>query len=245
MTLTKAKASAARILRAQIGRLKPDLIETALYRSLLKHHFKDLFKSRRIERREEVWDYAMNTIGRDRKVLLLEFGVHEGYSLAYFAKGLSNPQAHLVGFDLFEGLPEVWGSKPAGKFSTSGALPAIADPRVSFVKGWFQDTLPDFDVPAGDFEAVLVHLDADLYSSTLFVLSQLWRTLDSFHAIFDEFSGHETRALYNFTSAFPCTVTFLAYDYPFPNRVLCRIDVKRAARDLRQAEPSKQDQSRR
>ena len=78
-------------------------------------------------------------------------------------------------FDSFEGLPEAWGHAAPKTFTTGGAIPAAADPRVSFVKGWFQNTLPDFLAATrlNPDRPVLVHYDADLYTSTLFILTTL------------------------------------------------------------------------
>src|SRR5208282_1918422 len=74
----------------------------------------------------------------------LEFGVFEGKSLAHWCALNANPQSRFFGFDSFEGLPEQWNGSPTGTYSAHGKLPAIDDPRVQFVVGWFQDSLPGF-----------------------------------------------------------------------------------------------------
>jgi hypothetical protein len=56
-----------------------------------------------------------------------------------------------------------------------------------------------------------VHLDADLYSSTLFVLYTLSQRIPEFYFICDEFSGHELRALYNFQQASLGKLRFYSY----------------------------------
>lgn len=212
-----------RMLTTWLSQRQVEFLENALYRSIHKQKFAALFRSQRIEVKERVWDKAIDIVGRSSKVMFLEFGTFEGYSIRYFASGFVNPASRFYGFDSFEGLPEDWGSKVKGTFSTAGNLPDVADDRVSFEKGWFQDTLPPFSIQGQDFDAVFVHMDADLYSSTMFVLSNLWSKLPTFFALFDEFSGHETRALYNFHQSFPCDIEFLAHDFASPNRVLCRI----------------------
>lgn len=74
----------------------------------------------------------------------LEFGAFRGESLRHWV-GLNNkPDSRFFGFDTFAGLPEKWLEFEAGAFDTGGALPNIADSRVSFIKGIFQDTLYDF-----------------------------------------------------------------------------------------------------
>lgn len=218
-----AKRQLLRMLTTWLSRRQVEFLENALYRSIHIHKFPALFRSQRIEAKEGIWDRAIEIVGGTSKVLFLEFGSFEGHSIRYFAAGFSNEASRFFGFDSFEGLPENWGSKIKGTFSTKGNLPEVQDARISFVKGWFQDTLPPFEGMDKEFDAIFVHMDADLYSSTLFVLANLWSKLPTFYALFDEFSGHETRALYNFQQGFPCDIEFLVHDYPSPNRVLCRI----------------------
>ncbi len=127
----------------------------------------------RLARRFELYDVVGARIA-DRKVLYLEFGVHRGASLEYWSRLLRHPEAQLHGFDSFLGLPEDWdiaGGYPKGRFSTGGVPPEIDDPRVSFHVGWFEDTLPGYELPEHDL--LVVNLDADLYSSTIVVLRQL------------------------------------------------------------------------
>jgi O-methyltransferase len=217
------KQKIARALRIGIANLPVDLIEAGLFRAILRQGFSSLRASKRIADREDVWRYAGDTIGRDRKVLFLEFGVYEGYSIRAFSKIFTNRESRFVGFDSFTGLPQRWGNKQAGTFDTAGILPSVDDERISFVAGWFHDTVPPFSIPPGDFPAVLVHMDADLYSSTLFALTELWRRFPVFFAVFDEFLNHECRALYNFQHAFPSRIEFLAHDYDLPSRVFCKI----------------------
>lgn len=102
------------------------------------------------------------------RVLYLEFGVYRGESLRWWSEHLRDPQARLVGFDSFGGLPEPW--RPglgAGKFRVP-CSPAIDDARVSFEVGWFDRTLPTF-VPS-PHNQLIINVDCDLYSSTDTVL---------------------------------------------------------------------------
>lgn len=108
---------------------------------------------------------------KDEVVLYLEFGVWEGASLRAWSCLLRNPFASLHEFDSFEGLPESWDTRPKGFFDVHDHLPRFDDPRVCLHKGWFQDTLPGFVLPK--HERLVLNLDADLYSSTKFVLDTL------------------------------------------------------------------------
>lgn len=217
------------LIKRHLWKLPQGMLDRAIAHSILQRQFNRLFRSKRIVRREDLWGNTLDTIGRDRKVLFLEFGVYKGESFRFFAAALTNPGSRLIGFDSFEGLPEDWGHRPAGSYSASGVPPDMDDPRVLFKAGWFQQTLPQEEFNATTYDAVLVHMDADLYSSSLFVLSELWRKFNNIHVIFDEFVGDETRALFNFTQAFPCEVEFIAHDAMPPKRVACYISGMRGA----------------
>ena len=104
-------------------------------------------------------------------------------------------------------MPEKWGATiyDKGFFSTEGIPPIIADERVSFVKGWFQQTLPLFLKDFSSTKQIIIHCDADLYSSTLYVLCKLDPIIKTGTiVIFDEFSSimDEFRALDDFSQGF-------------------------------------------
>ena len=134
------------------------------------------------------------------KVLYLEFGVWQGESMHEWSKLLQNPASSLHGFDSFEGLPEDWDARrPQGTFDLQGAPPEFDDPRVVLHKGWFDQTLPDFVLP--EHERLVINVDADLYSSTIYVLDHLRDAIrPGTIIIFDEFCDrlHELRAFGEF-----------------------------------------------
>jgi hypothetical protein len=157
------------------------------------------------EKREELWNDIIAKHIRSQPVLYLEFGVFDGYSITFFARHLSNPDSRFIGFDTFTGLPDDWGGLKAGTFDLSGRTPRIDDDRVSFHPGLFQETLPQYLRGARiDGRQLVVHCDADLYSSTLFVLTQLASIIDGAIVVFDEFNAlpHEFRALRDFSLAY-------------------------------------------
>ena len=130
--------------------------------------------------------------------LCCEFGVYAGRTLIPFANKLAPRK--LYGFDSFEGLPEEWCKvAPKGAFKTDPAaieLPANAE----LVIGLFQDTLESFLAHHGQ-PVAFCHFDADLYSSTKYVLDTIrpWLAKGAI-VIFDEIIGdvpcheHEARA---------------------------------------------------
>jgi O-methyltransferase len=136
----------------------------------------------------------------------LEFGVWQGASIDAWRGLNNNPESRFYGFDTFEGLPEDWeDGHPKGTFSTGGVAPKIDDVRVSFVKGLFQDTLRGFLRTTRLHNRLIVNIDCDLYSGTLFVLG----TLDIHFEkgtiiIFDDFYSmdHETKAFIDYDRSF-------------------------------------------
>jgi hypothetical protein len=118
--------------------------------------------------RWDVFDVITSGI-QDRQVLYLEFGVYKGRTTRYWSSKLRHPATQLHGFDSFEGLPEEWTNHPQGQiFNAEGQVPVLDDPRVAFFKGWFDQVLPGYVVPKHDLLVLL--MDADLYSSTAYVL---------------------------------------------------------------------------
>jgi hypothetical protein len=152
----------------------------------------------------------------------LEFGVFEGETIRTWARLHRHPDSRFFGFDSFEGLPEAWALPGKiirkGQYDAKGRVPVVDDPRVGFVTGLFQDSLRGFlrdYTPGGQ---LVVHCDADLHSSTLYVLA----TLDEILApgsviVFDELSGGaEFRAFRDYTSAFRRSARLLgtaSYNY--------------------------------
>lgn len=138
----------------------------------------------------------------------LEFGVAKGDSIKWWLANNDNERSRFCGFDVFTGLPERWGSVPKGEFSTEGEVPSVDDHRCQFVKGLFQEKLPG-EISSIDFEyaTTILHLDADLYSSTLYVLMTLHHLLKPGDVlIFDEFAyvTDEFRAFLDYVSATSC-----------------------------------------
>jgi O-methyltransferase len=160
----------------------------------------------RFPRREPMWEYIANK--DPGPIDYLEFGVHQGDSLLYWASINEHPKSRFFGFDSFEGLPEHWNRNyPKGCFDMAGEQPNSSDPRVKFIKGWFQDTLGDFlgryFSPPGTRR--IVHVDCDLYSSTLYCLTMLDKVLEpGTIVIFDEFGDvqHEFRALEDYMASY-------------------------------------------
>jgi O-methyltransferase len=136
----------------------------------------------------------------------LEFGVCKGNSIIFWSQLNRNLHSRFIGFDSFEGLPEDWTRNyPKGTLDVGGVVPRIDDERVSFIKGWFQNTLPGFLAEFTPRSRLVIHNDSDLYSSTLFTLANLNTLLaPGAVVILDDFSmaTHVFRAFADYRSAF-------------------------------------------
>jgi hypothetical protein len=209
--------------------LTTEICERFTAQAGLQHQFKPLLATRNFTSLTDFWDCCIDKVGCDKSVLFLEFGVWEGRSIKYFSSHFQNQDSRLIGCDSFEGLPERWATLQEKTFSTGGKIPQTNDSRVTFVKGWFQNTLDQTIQRARELcpkpGQVLIHFDADLYSSTLFLLSRLYNEFDHYFFIFDEFIGHESRALLNFQEAFGVEVDFYCRcGGDFPQQVFGRLD---------------------
>jgi len=157
------------------------------------------YTSKRCDGPRDVFE-AIATEVAGKKALYLEFGVASGDSIRHWSRLIKNEESSLHGFDSFEGLPLDWNPKSRkGAFSTGGAIPEIADPRVKFFKGWFEETLPPYVFPS--YEALVINIDCDLYSPTAFVLTSLREHIrPGTYLYFDEFCdrGNELKAFDDF-----------------------------------------------
>jgi O-methyltransferase len=154
--------------------------------------------------REDMWSFiAAQAPGA---IDYLEFGVHRGHSILYFARENRSPDSRFFGFDCFTGLPEDWNRNyPRGHFDTGGRVPETTDTRVAFVVGLFQDTLPKFLAEYRTGNRIIVNIDCDLYSSALYCLTKLDPVLPpGTIVIFDEFGSvlHEFRAVQDYLSSY-------------------------------------------
>ncbi|HME35177.1 MAG TPA: class I SAM-dependent methyltransferase [Candidatus Sulfotelmatobacter sp.] len=158
--------------------------------------------------REDLYRYVSGTLlaGSDKEIDYLEFGVFEGASLRQWCALNRNAASRFFGFDSFEGLPEDWHSgQRRGAFSTGGKLPELADPRVSFVAGWFQQSLRGFMASYRPQKQLVLHVDCDLYSSTLYCLTILDPVIPPGTVlVLDDFFDalHVYRALADYCSAY-------------------------------------------
>jgi len=104
----------------------------------------------------------------DNDGIFLEFGVHMGGTLRAIA---STTSQQVYGFDSFEGLPETWNGLEKGHFACT--MPIDLPENITLIKGWFEDTLPEFVSQHLGQKISFIHIDCDLYSSTKCVFDNL------------------------------------------------------------------------
>lgn len=155
-------------------------------------------------KREDMFRHVIKT-EQLSDVDYLEFGVSKGGSFRWWAKELTNPDARFEGFDTFSGLPEDWGPFKAGDMSNGNEPPKMDDNRCRFHQGLFQQTLVPFLADYKSEKRKVIHMDADLYSATLYVLTLMTPYLKTGDIIFfDEFNVpmHEFKAFTEWTESF-------------------------------------------
>lgn len=115
----------------------------------------------------QLLNYSLKKVNIDGA--FMEFGVYKGASISHIAKKRPNQTIH--GFDSFYGLTEDWVTNPESTFSVDGKLPTVPN-NVKLYQGYFEQTLPQWIEEHADSVA-FVHVDCDLYSSTVTVLDCL------------------------------------------------------------------------
>ena len=155
--------------------------------------------------RYRLYQFVIENEIMNNEIDYLEFGVSKGHSFKWWIENVTHKDSLFFGFDTFTGLPEDWGPFKKGDMSNRNEPPKINDSRHKFYQGIFQNTLFDFLKSYQPNKKKVIHLDADLYSATLFVLT----TLSSFLKkgdilLFDEFNVplHEFKAFTEWVNSF-------------------------------------------
>lgn len=198
-------AHAKRKLAASLMRRPVGALDTLNHNAALGHWLRGQNMSHCADR-EELYSRINKIIGPDQPISYLEFGVWRGASMARWTTLNRSAESRFYGFDSFEGLPQDWKhGYGRGHFGTAGKPPEIPDSRISWVSGWFQQTLPKFLETFRPGSQLVINNDSDLYSSTLYTLTMLDHFLvPGTIIIFDEFydASNEFRAYRDYTSAY-------------------------------------------
>jgi hypothetical protein len=139
----------------------------------------------------QIWDYTIQSISKTSAGVYLEFGVFKGTSINYFSNAW--PKYTFYGFDSFEGLAEDWKGHylTKGAFNVDGKAP-IVNPNVTLIKGWFNETLPNFILEQlHNDKLCCIHIDCDTYESTKIILNELKNHIKpGLLILFDEYFGY-------------------------------------------------------
>lgn len=165
----------------------------------------------------------------------LEMGVCTGKTINFIAA--LNPHKKIYGFDSFLGLPEDWIRSdfiiPQGTFGfKTPFLPPVLHNVVLF-PGWFNEVLPIFkNEILKSTPIALLHIDCDIYSSTVDVFAFLGDHItDGTVIVFDElynypgYENHEFKAFMEFLEKQDFDVEYLAYNI-YHEQVAVKIKVK-------------------
>lgn len=161
----------------------------------------------------DYYKYILNEAKNDG--LFLEFGVFQGNTINAIAT--LKPDKIIYGFDSFEGLPDNWRSGfDKGTFDIKGKLPPVQK-NVVLIKGWFNETLPNFS-KENPKNCAFIHIDCDLYSSAKTIFSVLKNQIVSGTVIaFDEYFNYpgwqegEYKALNEFIEETDLKFDYVAY----------------------------------
>lgn len=119
-----------------------------------------------------------------------EYGVHDGTSFIPMCEHFKDQT--VFGFDSWYGLPGgVWPGNMIhkGAFDHGGEAPFDCPENGTLVVGWFKDTMPKFDYKKS--VAKYIHIDCDVYSSTVDILTNSVGKIVSGTVItFDDYCNH-------------------------------------------------------
>ena len=178
---------------------------------------------------EPILAFAMQQAEEDG--LVLEFGVFYGYSIGILAQAT---QQAVHGFDSFQGLPSEWKVdssneviEAAGTYTMHGELPPVPN-NVELHVGLFEETLSGF-LAIHPEPVRLLHIDCDLYDSTVTIFTQLASRIKSGTVIvFDEYLCYpnwrddEYRAFQEFIAHSKLGYEYIAYNL-FTGQAVVRI----------------------
>ena len=115
-----------RVIRNQLSKITKyfisyiplEFLNKLLKFAILRQEFSDLNNSYLLYKKEDMWDFLIEKIGENEKIIYIEFGVFEGYSIKYFSSKNKNKDSIFLGLDSFKGLPEKWNNNALkGHFS--------------------------------------------------------------------------------------------------------------------------------
>lgn len=217
MLKSKIGNMVARLLRAAVGRIASDLeLVSTIQAASSSAALIDLLMSdaKAFTSREDVMGAAFKAASGTG--FICELGVYRGQSLNEIARHYSSENVY--GFDTFSGLPEFWRNGfPKGAFDVSFENLHF-EKNCLLYKGLFDQSLPEF-LKQVESHAKLIHVDCDLYSSSISALRLLSpRIRTGTVIVFDEYfnypgwQAHEHRAFREFLDMTGFGCRYIAYN---------------------------------
>ncbi len=142
--------------------------------------------------KEKLRDEISKEVTGNNSDLIAEFGVNKGESFVQLCSLF--PTQTIYGFDAFKGLPD-GGHWKGNMIHTHefkhGGVPTFEIPKNGeIINGWFENTLPEFFNSPRGFSKFL-HIDCDVYSSTVTILENCRDTLGKGTIIvFDDYCNY-------------------------------------------------------
>ena len=209
---------------------KRTLSEFLFRRFVLKHYGSNLLVDLQLEAKRDTVEYIKANMAdapyfEKHKALVdfvvgeaslpglyLEFGVGRGKSMRWIGAAADRT---VYGFDSFEGIPEYWNGNPIGAFAQK-KMPKVP-PNVQFEVGMFDATIPGF-LEKHDDPIALLHVDCDLYSSTVTIFEAFGPRLQpGAIVLFDEYYNfprwqqHEYKAFQEFVQKSGVEYEYVGY----------------------------------
>lgn len=214
MIYKKIKLSLSSIFESESKNIRREIDKKAL-ESTANYVVKNINNVASFDTKYKVHDFAIKNIAL-KNGIILEFGVYKGETINYLAKQLQGYD--FFGFDSFNGLPEFWRDGfDKGTFAVS-TIPTVEN-NVKLIKGWFNETLPEF-VKNEKRKIAYLHIDCDLYSSTKTIFHELSQLISSGTIIvFDEYFNYpgwengEYKAFQEFISEMNMNYKYLTYNH--------------------------------
>jgi hypothetical protein len=178
---------------------------------------KDMADAVSFDTPRELMNFAIKAATVDG--IVAEFGVNQGGTINFLARKLPKHEIH--GFDSFEGLPESWSGNQmeAGSFNNGGKMPKVPG-NVALHKGWFSDSLPKWATANSEKKIALLHVDCDLYSSTVTIFDHLEKQIvPGTVIVFDEYFNypawqvHEHKAFREFLARTGRSCRYTGYSF--------------------------------
>ena len=94
------------LIKSLAGTVSVETWERLSAYSILRSKLRSISRAVTFETREQLWEKCLNDcVGKDVPMTFVEFGVHEGYSINFFASKKPTTNRHSLGWTALKGCP--------------------------------------------------------------------------------------------------------------------------------------------